>query len=113
VLGVARQSLHDVGLGVLVGQRDGGHHVGAEVDAEDRDGAERQRDAGCDEDEERRDLGDVRRQRVCDRLLQVVEYQPTCTIVSASIVSFISTTTDHTARAGFTPCGPPAVLFPF
>ena len=75
---VARQALHDVGLGRLVGERDGGHHVGAEVDAEDRDGAERQRNVGQDEDEERRDLGDVRRQSVRDRLLEVVEDQPTC-----------------------------------
>ena len=75
--GVAWQSFHDVALGLLVGERDGRHHVGAEVDTEDRDGAERQRHVGDDEQQERRDLRDVARQRVRDRLLQVVEDQAT------------------------------------
>ena len=52
------------------------YHVGADVDAEDGDGAERQRYAGRDEDEEGHQLGDVGRQRVRDRLLQVVEDEP-------------------------------------
>jgi len=34
---VARQALHDVALGLLVGERDGRDHVGAEVDTEVRD----------------------------------------------------------------------------
>ena len=76
---VARHALHDVALGLLVGERDGRHHVGTEVDAEDRDGAERQRNVGDDEEQERRDLRDVARQRVGDRLLEVVEDQATFT----------------------------------
>jgi len=75
---VAGHSLHDVALRLLVRQRDRRHEVGAKVNAEDRDGAERQRNVGEDEYQERRNLRDVARQRVRDRLLQVVEDQPTC-----------------------------------
>ena len=74
---ISRQSFHDVALGWLVGERDGRHHVSAEVDAEDRDGAERQWNVGDDEQQERRDLRDVARQRVGDRLLEVVKDQST------------------------------------
>ena len=70
---VTRHAFHDVALRLFVGERDGGHHVGAEIDAEDRDGAERQRNVGDDEEKERRDLRDVAGERVGDRLLQVVE----------------------------------------
>ena len=42
---VARSTHHDVVVGFLVGEGDGRHDVGAEVDAQDRDGAERQRNA--------------------------------------------------------------------
>jgi len=42
--GVARLALHDVVLGLLVGEGDGGNHVGAQIDAQDGDGAEGQRD---------------------------------------------------------------------
>ena len=74
---VTRKSLHYVAFGRLVGERDGRHHVSSEVDAEDRDGAERQRNVGDDEQQERRDLRDVARQRVGDRLLEVVKDQTT------------------------------------
>jgi len=50
-----------------------------EVDTEDGNGAEWERHVGDDEEQERRDLGDVTGQRVRDRLLQVVEDQPTST----------------------------------
>ena len=60
-------------------ERTGAYQVGAEVDAEDGDGAKGKRDVDQDEDEERTDLRDVARQRVRDRLLQVVEDQTTCT----------------------------------
>ena len=76
---VARQALHDVALGLLVGERDGRDHVGAEVDTEDCDGAERQWNVGNDEEQERRDLRDVARQSVRDRFLEVVEDQATFT----------------------------------
>ncbi|KFV72974.1 hypothetical protein N307_05460, partial [Dryobates pubescens] len=52
------------------------HHVGAQVDAEDGDGAQGQGDVGDDEEQEGSDLGDVAGQGVGNRLLQVVEDQP-------------------------------------
>mmetsp|Transcript_12251 Transcript_12251/g.17009 ORF Transcript_12251/g.17009 Transcript_12251/m.17009 type:complete len:366 (-) Transcript_12251:1139-2236(-) len=73
---VARGLRHDVGLLGFVGEGDGGEHVRSEVDEQDEHGGEAERDLQCDEDEERRDLGDVRRQRVRDGLLEVVEDQP-------------------------------------
>mmetsp|Transcript_5664 Transcript_5664/g.20297 ORF Transcript_5664/g.20297 Transcript_5664/m.20297 type:complete len:810 (-) Transcript_5664:1174-3603(-) len=74
---VAGRALHDVILGVLPRHRDGGHHVRAEVNAQDEHRGQRKRRGERDEDEERRDLGDVRRQGVRNRLLQVVEDEAT------------------------------------
>lgn len=74
---VARYAFHDVALGLLVRQRDGRHHVRAEVDAQDGNCAERQRNVGNDEHEEWRDLRNVARQRVSDRFLEIVEDQTT------------------------------------
>ena len=74
---IARHALHDVALGLLVRQRDGRHHVGAEVDAEDGDSAERQRNVGNDEQQERRDFRYVAGQRVGNGLFEVVENQAT------------------------------------
>lgn len=54
------------------------HHVSAQVDAEDGDGAQRQWDVGHDEQQEGCDLGDVAGQGVSDGLLQVVEDQAAC-----------------------------------
>ncbi|KFQ42112.1 hypothetical protein N333_10477, partial [Nestor notabilis] len=51
------------------------HHVGAQVDAEDGDGAQGQRDVGHDEEQEGGDLRDVAGQGVGDGLLQVVKDQ--------------------------------------
>ena len=79
VFWVARQSFHDVTLSVLVGQWDGWDHVGTEVNTEDCNGAEWQRNASCDEDEEWRDLRNVTGQSIRYGLLQVVEYQATFT----------------------------------
>ena len=75
-------SLHDVTLGLLVRQGDRWHKVGPKVDTEDGDGAEWQRNVGEDEHQERRDLRDVARQCVRDRLLEVVKDQTTCTLHS-------------------------------
>jgi len=77
VLRVAWHPLHYVALRLLIRQRDGRHKVGAKVDAENGNGAERQRNVSKDEDEERRDLRDVARQCVRNRLLEVVEDQTT------------------------------------
>ena len=74
---VARLALHDVRLGLLVGERDGGHHVRAQVNAEDGDGAERQWNIGQYEEQEWSDLGYVGGERVGDGLLQVVEDEAT------------------------------------
>merc|ERR1712004_96253 len=70
------RSLHDVGLSLLVGHRDRGHHVRAKVDAEDGHGTKGQGHVSQDEEEEGRDLGDVGGQGVGDGLLQVVKDQP-------------------------------------
>eukprot|EP00754_Rhynchopus_humris_P027154 Rhum_TRINITY_DN15065_c9_g4::Rhum_TRINITY_DN15065_c9_g4_i2::g.137287::m.137287 len=75
VVGRTRLPLHDVLLRVLVGERDGGDHVGTQVDAQNQHRRQGQGQTGHDERHERRDLRDVRRQRVRDRLLQVVEDQ--------------------------------------
>ena len=87
---VSRQPFHDVAFCRLVRERDGRHHVGAEVDAEDCDGAERKWNVGDDEQKKRRNFRYVARQRVCDRLLQVVEYQATCVDGSVSLYSAFS-----------------------
>eukprot|EP00754_Rhynchopus_humris_P027162 Rhum_TRINITY_DN15065_c9_g4::Rhum_TRINITY_DN15065_c9_g4_i7::g.137337::m.137337 len=70
-----RRTPHDVLLLLLVRQRDGRHHVGTQVDAQNQHRRERKRDLQDQVHNERRDLRDVRRQRVRDRLLQVVEDQ--------------------------------------
>jgi len=62
-------SLHDVALRLFVRQRNGGNHVGAEINTQDRDGAERQRNVANDEEQEGRDLRNVTRQRIGDRFL--------------------------------------------
>jgi len=79
MLRIAWHPLHDVALCLFIRQRDGWHEVGAEVDTEDGNGAEWQRDVSKDEDQERRNLRDVARQSVRNRLLEVVEDQTTCT----------------------------------
>lgn len=56
----------------------GAHHVGAQVNAEDGDSAQRQWDVGHDEQQEGCDLGDVAGQGVGDGLFQVVEDQAAC-----------------------------------
>ena len=56
----------------------GTHHVGAQVDAEDGDGAQRQWDVGHDEQQEGCDLRDVAGQGVGNGFLQVVEDQAAC-----------------------------------
>ena len=53
------------------------HHVGAQVNAEDGDGTQRQRDVGHDEQQEGRDLGDVAGQGVGNGFLQVIKDQTT------------------------------------
>lgn len=53
------------------------HHVSAKVDAEDGDGAQRQRNTSDDEEQEGCDLWDITGQRVRNRLLQVVKDQTT------------------------------------
>jgi len=79
MLWITRHPLHDVALRLFICQRDGWHKVGAEVDTEDGNGAEWQRDISKDEDQERRNLWDVARQSVRNRLFEVVEDQTTCT----------------------------------
>jgi len=56
---ISRLSLHDVGLGLLVGHGDSGHHVGSQVDTKDGDGSKWKRDISQNEEKEGGDLGDV------------------------------------------------------
>merc|ERR1719188_213732 len=75
--GVPGLSLHDVGLCLLVGHGDGGHHVGSQVDTQDGDGSKRKWDISQDEEKEGGDLGNVGGQGVGDGLLQVVKDKTT------------------------------------
>ena len=76
-LRITWHTFHDVTLGLFVRERDCGHHVCAEIDAEDRDGSERQWNTGDDEEQERGDLGNVTGERVRDGLLQIVKNKTT------------------------------------
>lgn len=49
------------------------YHVSSQIDAQNGDGSERERNVAQDERQEGRDLRNVGRERVRDRLLQVVE----------------------------------------
>lgn len=73
--GVTGLALHNVRFRFLVRQWDRRHHVCTQIDAKNRDRSQRQRNVGADEEEERRDLGNVGGQSVGDGLLQVVEHQ--------------------------------------
>ena len=53
------------------------HHVCAQVNAEDGDGAQRQWNVDDDEEQEGSDLGDVAGQSVGNGFLQVIEDQAT------------------------------------
>jgi len=64
--GVTRHTLHDVTLGLFVGEGDGWDHVGSKVDTEDGDGAKRQRNVCNDEEKEGGYLRDIARQRISD-----------------------------------------------
>ena len=68
-----RRPLHDVRLGLLVGQGDGGQHVRAQIDAENGHGAQRQGDLEDHVEEKWCQFGDLRRKGVTDGLLQIVE----------------------------------------
>mmetsp|Transcript_29783 Transcript_29783/g.50025 ORF Transcript_29783/g.50025 Transcript_29783/m.50025 type:complete len:1038 (-) Transcript_29783:437-3550(-) len=72
---VTGSAVHDVGLLLLVSKRNGGNHVGAEIDHEDHHGGQGQGELDGDEDEERTNLGDVGGKGVADGLLQVIEDQ--------------------------------------
>jgi len=71
--GVTGHSVHDIQLGVLVGEGDGGDHVSSQVNAQDEDGGEGKGHVEKDEEDEGENLRDVRRQGVGDRFLEVVE----------------------------------------
>ena len=75
-LGIPRPPLHNVRLGPLVGQGDGGQHVGPKVDEEDGDGGEGQGDVEHHPGQEGQDLRDVGGQGVHDGLFEVVENDP-------------------------------------
>ena len=61
VAGGARGPLHDVELGLLVGEGDGGHHVGEQVHGEDGQRGEWQRDFEDDPGLERSCVNQIER----------------------------------------------------
>ncbi|GMS80948.1 hypothetical protein PENTCL1PPCAC_3123, partial [Pristionchus entomophagus] len=64
--GITGPSLHDVGLGLFVSERNCGHHVSSQIDTENSDGSERKRNSEEDVGEEGRDLGDIGSESVCN-----------------------------------------------
>ena len=76
-LGDTRVALHDIELGVLVGERDGGDHISTQVNAQDKHSGEGLGDLEHHEEQEGRDLGNVGGESVSDRLLQVIEDKAT------------------------------------
>jgi len=76
-LGVTGVSFHDIKLGVLVGERDGGDHISSEINAEDEHGGEGEGDLEDNEENEGGDLRDVGGESVSDRFLQVIEDETT------------------------------------
>lgn len=70
-------AFHDIELGVLIGEGDGGDHIGTEINAKNEDSREGLRDLEHHEEEEGGDLRDVRGQGVGDGFLQVVEDEAT------------------------------------
>jgi hypothetical protein len=76
-LGVTGISLHDIKLGVLVGERDGGYHISSQINAKDKHGGEREGDLEDNEEQEGGNLGNVRGEGVSDRFLQVIEDKAT------------------------------------
>ncbi|TRY67840.1 hypothetical protein TCAL_15854 [Tigriopus californicus] len=61
----------------MPGHGDGGHHVGSQIDTEDGDSSKREGHISQDEQQERRDLGNVGGQSVGNGFLQVVKDQAT------------------------------------
>ena len=74
---IAWHPLHDVRFGRFISERNGWNEIGAQVDAENCNSSERQRDVGENKHEKRRDFRYVARQRIGDRLLEVVKDQST------------------------------------
>jgi len=52
-LGVTGVSFHDIKLGVLVSERDGGDHISSQVNAENEHGGEGERHVEDNEEQER------------------------------------------------------------
>ena len=77
VEGITRLTLHDVALGLFVGQGDGGDHVSSQIDTQNCDGTQWEGHISQDEEQEGTDLGNVTGQCVGDGFLQVVEDQTT------------------------------------
>ena len=75
---VPRHSKHDIVLGLLVSDRYGRYDIRAQIDEEDRHGAQPQGDADDDVEKEGHHLGHQVTHRVRYRLLQVVEDQTSC-----------------------------------
>lgn len=76
-LGVTGVSFHDIKLGVLVCEGNGGNHISSEINAENEHGSERQRHLEGNEEQEGGNLGNVGGESVGNGLLQVVENKAT------------------------------------
>mmetsp|Transcript_3256 Transcript_3256/g.4693 ORF Transcript_3256/g.4693 Transcript_3256/m.4693 type:complete len:402 (+) Transcript_3256:260-1465(+) len=71
--GIARRFHHDVGFFLFVSERDGGNHVGTQIDAKNEDCGKRKRNSGKNKDQEGRDFWNVGREGVSNRFLEVIK----------------------------------------
>jgi len=56
---IARETFHDIKLGILVGERNSRDHVGTEINAQDKDGRKSLRNLQDHKQEEWSDLRDI------------------------------------------------------
>ena len=75
-VGVPGLPPHQVLLGLLEGEADGGQHVGPEVDTEDSQDPQRQGNACNHAEQEGGELGHVGGERVEQTFLEILEHQP-------------------------------------
>jgi len=76
-LGVSWDSVHDIKLWVLVGERDGWNHISTKIDTEDKYGGEWKWNLEQDEEDEWQDLWNVGGKSVGNGFLQVIEDEST------------------------------------
>lgn len=72
---ITRRLVHDVSFLVLVGEGDGGDHIGTKINTENEDSWQGKRNLDQDEQKKWRNFGNVGRKSVGDRFLQVIKDQ--------------------------------------